>query len=502
MKFEIRSVAGPLRAVWLLPLLLVGAGLANAATPLPSGGTLYIEFGDNDQIRWDHDNDSGTMDDIVPIDNLRDLGGFGPPSQTDCVLALDGVNATTSDLLSFSSAGTLGFNDTKDEIGIREQKRGVDCGRVTRGQSITLALEVAFKAVRSQIGLTVKKNVIVEGRFSVDGGTAEVIEIRTGNSVVDGIGHPPPGETDPSRWDASGPVNSLIYNCNPFSDSGSDNDASCVISDIPLIWDTLELATVGPRDGEFALGASSSIFELASVSGTLFCGETTITALDTATGAFGELRRLENPEETEFCGACEAIPYSLTWNGNTLEFIADYEGSTTTPQYCAAFEFNIAFAPYSIAADRPATPVVAQEPLPDPPPDPDPFLSTVTGQLEDLRIVQQFLPTDPEYYLDTCVGTPVFHTANGPGTPPAYLAGDLQEMDFTGVTVPDLSGGLPGTQYGCWLDLNWKYGVDAIGTDSSGDPDPTEPPDGIIDPDYIQLLIRGYLQGDWATRFR
>lgn len=450
--FDLRLLVGTARVCGLAGWLLAGS-MVQAAS-LPSVGTVTLEFGSTDQIRYEPAAGAGF---VVPIFDLRKL--TGSPKDA-CALAV-GSDPAAADvrLLRFAPSGrnSLGFNSQKDWIGIREQKRGVDCGRVVAEQGISLSLGdhvdlAGLKVVDTVLELNVKKSVVIDVSMQTEGEPAGFVQIRSGFAVVPGEGQPPAGA---SGWVVA-PGTENIFNCNPSADSGPDSDASCRIEGLAGIWDTLQLSTTPGNTGEWSLGAGTSVFHLGRVDGILDCQETTIVAEDPDSDGSVQLRRLDNIDGS----ACVAIPYTLSFGNQTVTFLADYLGQDES----VAFEWMVTWAPEALVR-------------PDGPDDP--------SALESIPVsMQQFRDVDPAFALDLCVGTPQYG-----------LDGLLTGVDEPTSGFPDMSPdqeedgilqveGLPGVQYGCLLERDIDYLGELEGNSA-----------------YEQVRLResGYLQGDWIS---
>ena len=465
------------RIRWFVVLLamVVSGGVLAQAGGLPPGGTLHIQFtsagAPADRI---HFVPAQGAPETVFIRDLRDLGG-GPKDSCALALSDNGSSANVppneSRLLSLGGGDgkTVGFNKSKDQVGIREQKRGTDCGRVVSGQSVVLTLgsrlaAAQLKAVRSQLGFTVKKNVVVRIEAVAGGGAPLLFFLRSGNSVIRGEGHPPAGISLQDWNGGVPPAPANVYNCNPSSDSGPDADAICQINGLEAIWDQLTLRSSGSVDGEFAIGPVASSFELAAISGVLDCGDTSITAEDETSGATAFLRRLENVGPVQ---QCTPIPYVLRWKDQQVQFLANYLGQDT------AYVWHTDWAPENIADLRPAddhnTPEVDERAVLV---GEGNAAGTATARIPPSQ--QRFLEDDPLYYVDLCLGE---LERDGTGKvigllPPTEGFPDLSELD--------------GSQYGCWFVRELRY--DPL--DENGVP---------LGADWVQLRETGILFGDWTA---
>lgn len=378
-------------------LLLTGAAASGQTTStpgLPDEGVLRLQLGAVDRLLWQTPSTSD-VDPTQAIFDRRDLTGR---SQDKCLLQLGSVGSAPS-LLQFRagvpSLSQPGF--AFDAIGVfgggsGATARGVDCSRVGANESLTLSLAGSLAgrvAYRSELDIEVKQNARILATASA-GGNSTTWELRSGSSIVSGIGSTVPGAP--------------IFNCSAASDSGSDSGPSdnCRWV-IPGVWDSLELRTLsgewsleGGADFGSSAFANNSLFFLTRASGILDCGDTTITAGDGVTDALVTGRRLGNAGGS----SCVPIPYLLESTGDHVRFLKDLLGQTD-----AAFVFDITW--------------------------------TVEDALSLLAIPLTRHSFDGVTYfdLDLCVGTPSYDTSGNL----TALAGSLPDLDPT----------LPGTQYAC-----------------------------------------------------
>lgn len=440
------------RVAWLALFGLHGGVALAQDSNLVAGGSLALEFGSTDRIRYQPADGSAAQ--VVAIADLRN---FTNSPRDACKLALGPYPDGQDDsLLSLSAlgTGTLGFNAQKDWIGIREQKRGVDCGRFVDGQGIVIGVGSApelqgLKVIRSDLGFTVKKSAALTIVAAAGGRETARFEVRSGTAVVQNEGSAPAGV---SGWNQQ-PGTEHIFNCNPSSDSGPDVDATCAIPALEAVWDTLTLRTKQGNLGEWSLGAATSTFQLAQVAGVLTCRETTIVAFDADSDGMAQLRRLDNIDGS----ACVAIPYSLSFGGQTVSFLADYLGQDES----VAFEWTVRWAPEALARPVDAAAIVS--------------IPVTT---------QQFRSVDPTFPNDLCVGTPQYD-ADGVLTGVTAPVSGFPDMSADQVVdgVVQVTG-LPGVQYGCVLNRT----IDYLGE-----------LDGNPQYERIQLEESGYLQGDWLN---
>jgi hypothetical protein len=277
---------------WRAALVAVALSLVSGATwaQLPAGGTLYLELGAVDQFRWV--GPGATPETLTQsIKDMRDITG---KSNDACKLAL----ASSPQLATLTSAsGTVGFNNQKDWIGVREQSRGVDCGRLVSGQSITLALGSAlsgYAVSSSTLEINAKKNAVVRAIVSAEG-SSKTFVLKTGLSAT---GTPGPNEQF----------------CFPgVSDSSPDSRANCAWS-FGGPWTSVTFVTDA---GEWSLasGTSASSFTLIEFSGLLGCPSIGGEEIPEVLGPNG-LRtsgyRLENaadPLIEEPTPSCVVVPY-------------------------------------------------------------------------------------------------------------------------------------------------------------------------------------------------
>ncbi|MCZ6656906.1 MAG: hypothetical protein O7C67_06385 [Gammaproteobacteria bacterium] len=439
-------------------------------------GVITIEFGADDRVRYTPGALAYQKDTIA---NLRD----STRSPKD-----DGRLFNEGRVILFGQFGgtSVGFNDGKDWVGVFLKKKGVDVGRVGPGHSLILSLGPhvdgeGLAVVGTTLGLTFKQNATVNILAENAGEIIAEVTIRSGNAVVSNVGHPPPDVTNTASWNIDG-ANALIHNCNEGPDSQPDSGTMCMreLFGIPG-WTTLTMTTI--NDGTWSLGSGTSTLQLANIDGLLDCQQTTITASDPNSGAVGFLHRRENTNG----GQCTPIPYSLSLDDQQLVFLADYLGQL------AAFDTHVEWEPITVSALRPSLPVVreADDGIDDDGEPPDDTQAQTTFARLPLSF-QQFLPTDPEYYFDVCVGTPNYEdfpdgdTTEDPND--EIPLGGLIELVPPTDGFPDMSA-LDGTQYGCLLKRIVKY----IETD----PEPDDGDGDMDQPDTVRIIEDGYVQGDW-----
>jgi hypothetical protein len=451
------------------------ASLAQAEV-IVDKGILYLDLTSSNEFRWE-DPSGTTLDQQAILERRCQVTwGENPPPL---------VNLSTTSGVSPGFVDYLGVYGG----GNGNSARGTPCGQVGIGQNLGMALTGkldGYHVHHSEIDLQLKGSPEVTIVTTLEGATTGTYRVRAGNAIVAGV-----GRKALTAGSTADPVPALgaetfpaVINCVNITDSGPDSgDRDNCRIEFNVLWDEMTFTTTG---GEVSIGGGGdggfttpTEFHLQQVfDGELLCGDTTITAIDGATGAFGQLRRLENAPEGVCSSTCVSIPYTLNWQGNELQFFADYLENTDAPQTCAAFAFTVNFAPLDIAGDRPVdssgNPVAVLSS--------GTFTDTVTGNIS-LELVQQFEESDPLYYLDTCLGTPTYDGF-----------GDLYSLQPpAGKSFPDLSA-LIGTQYGCWLNIRLRYGVDAT---------PDDPPvsDGVGAEDELRFEVDGYLQGDWRLRY-
>ena len=475
-------------------IVFAWTGLVSAEPVVVQKGTLFLDLSGPTEFRWENPV-GNTVDQQVISERRCEVRWADDPLPLIDIATAAGVAPGFVDYLGVYGGGN------------GNSGRGTPCGQVQPGQDLTFTLganfEFQYRVIDSEIDLQLKGSPEVTIVTSLEGDPTGTYLIRGGDAInplvgraaetAETIAAPIPNDEDP----LAAPV---VINCLNLSDAGPDSGDrdNCRVKFLAP-WDAMSVTTTG---GDVSIGGggdsgftkASEFVLVQEFDGELDCDESTITAINSQTGAFGTLRRLDNVPEGECTAVCNAIPYTLDWLGNELQFFADYLEGSENPQSCAAFAFTVNFEPLDILTTGGAGDIVRPSDDPNTSPAderavvvPD-FGRTVTSQIP-LAIVQQFVTTDPEYYLDTCLGTPQYATSDNL---PAYVAGDLVELDFGGTSPPDMSS-LIGTQYGCWLNIRLRYGVD---------PTP-EPPNvgGPGTPDELRFEVDGYVQGDWRLRY-
>jgi hypothetical protein len=272
------------RALCVLAGVFVGAQVAWA--DLPSGGTVYIKLGYVDMVKWvkpDHT--------IVTqfIKDKRDLTGS---SKDACALALGQPELLT---ITSPQGKTVGFNKQKNWIGIRDQSKGVDCGRLVPGQTIKLALGSYLPpnvVVRStELQVNAKKNAVIRAVVSANGQT-QTFKLRTGLSAT---GQPGPNEQFcfPGR-----------------SDSNPDSSANCTWK-FNGSWDEVTFFT---DVGEWSIADGFSKFELIEFTGVLGCDPANrdvveIAGPDGLTSSGFRLGNVDDPLVPGPAPECVVVPY-------------------------------------------------------------------------------------------------------------------------------------------------------------------------------------------------
>ena len=385
------------------------AGVDTASAELPAGGTIYLELGSVDRVRW------VKPDATLVIQSISDLRDITGSSKDACKLALGSPT-----ILTMTSQGkTVGFNSQKDWIGIREQSRGVDCGRLVQGQSIVLALGPdlsQFVVQSSRLEINAKKNAVVRAVASADGAT-QTFTLKTGLAAT---GTPGPNEQF----------------CNPgVSDSSPDSRATCAWT-FTGPWKQLTFFTDA---GEWSLAAGDlpSEFQLVEFSGLLGCpsvGNEVIGEIQGPNGLASSGFRLENvldPLLDEPVPACVVVPYvysatcpaglNLPPDPVCTNFVYDFLDQGTH----MAFYFEWSWPP---------------EPVP--------------GQIDQIPETLQFFinGNTTGVQLDLCPEiVPLFDDPNG--TPD-----DPTDDVFVGIDpafpAADQEPTVPGTQAGCLITRN------------------------------------------------
>ena len=430
-KFARRVYKRPLQ----LSALLLGtlAGFALAEQPAP----LTIEFGNPSQVAFGNKS--------LPIRNLSTVTGNS--NRDNCVLAIGDTPTFKQPIddsllaIAASSGATLGYFAEKGWIGIRQSGRGVPCGRVSEGQSIFLSVgtdeDISSLAIeKATFGVNVKGDVVIDILATAGEESADRYQVRTGRST----------ETAPPSG-----LKQVFLFAEGRADSGPDSEADYTFT-IEGSYDTFKLTTA--NSGQWSLGSRTTTFELAIPKTPFACGETREAAFSGDQGdGLVRFTRLDNIDGVECDDILASLVFRLSRDGNEAEFVLDGDYGLQQP----SFLWEVTWPEEDVSMRRPQPPAVTVG---------DGAFKTVTALIEPTR--QQFLPTDATFFIDMCLGDPIFDEGGFVG---------FSEDDRS--TFPDLSPTSEGTQYACWLTRSLEY--------RGGD--------------KVQVSETGYLQGDWtATR--
>jgi hypothetical protein len=419
-------------------VLFAAALLANGLVHAKEGQWLYIEF-DPDRVRY-----------AVDAVNDPDVQPIARASQADCTLTTSGPEY----LVFGGSPALAGFKNGTNLIGLT----GTSCGRVRNAQSLSIALGSELpgqKMLLARLSFAFVNNVRVFLETLDEEGLVETFEIRTGNyrSVAPTV--------DPAH----------VINCAA---------SPCVL---PLLggaglrWDTIRMTTsLIPGQpgtaGEWSIGAGPSRIKLMDFvpDGDLACGDDTESTDGTG------LRRLFDVGVTdpEDCGP--QIPYALTFGGETLEFIADY--GVLDPGVEPAFEWQATWDPEAV----PLT--VGDEVIFNPGEGP------TLGERVPLSD-QYFQAIDPVFTVDMCAGEAQYEPDGLGGQTLTGLVlvpdADHPEDPYGRYDMSPPPDGLPGIQYGCYLERSilvlLPEACEITGEDEL----------------CVQVTEKGYVRGDWTS---
>jgi hypothetical protein len=415
MKSKLGRVFGKRAAIIALGLSVGSGAFADVTTGgLESGGTLFLNLGTADNLTWDK---TGGVENIY---DLRDLTG---KSADGCKLQLGTLPPATPQpqfmlmtATNGTSAGTPGFNNQKNWIGVREQSRGVDCGRVSPSQALQLTLGSAltgYSVAETWLEINAKQNVVVKAVATVKGKNPQYFWLETGLSATDPQG--------PNQKVVNGQTVTVnITWCNAgISDSSPDVNANCQWN-FKGLYDQITLTNA--NNGAWSLASAGTTnptrFALVKADGILDCGDSTISASSGTNSAIVQGRRLTNTDGSQ----CVPIPYSLS----SQQCVVGGDGTNTACQ--TKFLYDPLGQNQSLA-----------------------FFFTWSWPLESLTPISSVAPTVVTFSsgntttLDTCAGS----TANYTGgqfvslTPPP---GGFVDQDAAGPNTP-----LAGVQAACLL---------------------------------------------------
>jgi len=256
---------------------LVSAGISTGVQAAGSYGQLRLQLGSVNQF-------------VYPASPFSYVQRMYFDSKGSCLLVWDENDPALATLTPGGGRGesTPGFGPTS--IGVYDGPKGTPCYRVSdyASESLTFALGSFTKSHiganafdRLELDVEVKRNAHVLLRMKIAGSETKVYELRTGSSIIPGVGLEPTGGT----WPEADPWNTIV-NCRARSDSGPDSGSSdnCrwIINDLGQQF-TVETV---PGGGEFSLegggdwagaaDANNSVIWLTYVTeGDLKCGEPT-----------------------------------------------------------------------------------------------------------------------------------------------------------------------------------------------------------------------------------
>jgi len=225
-----------------------------------------------------------------------------------------------------------------DSLGVRSQGPGRSCGRVDGSESFEVSINNASGDVLSglkfesmELDIEAKQDAWVEATAYLAGAEVGSFQMRTGSSIVAGVGTDAAPATP---WLATSTSLAPIANCLNPSDSGPDSGANdncrwVVQSSVP--FDTVKFESLngefgleGGEDGTLAATAgenSDSLFYLTDV-GVLDCGDTIETG-DSLGDPFVSVTRLAqlNCQLKEFLLGSAANPPDLGSGVQSFSFV-------------------------------------------------------------------------------------------------------------------------------------------------------------------------------------
>jgi hypothetical protein len=425
-----RRVAGRL----LVGAALLAASLAHAK----EGHWLYIEF-DPDRVRY-----------AIDAVNDPDVQPIARASQSDCALTTTGPEY----LVFAGSPAGAGFKNGSNFIGLK----GTSCGRVRDAQMLSIAMgnELAGrKMTLARLSFAYANNVRVFVETFDEGVPVEKYEVRTGNY-----------RSGPSTVDAAKTINCASSPC-----------VLPLLGGPGLRWDEMQMTTsliAGQPGtaGEWSIGAGQSRIKLMDFipDGDLACGDDAEPAEGTS------LRRLfdvgvTDPEE---CGP--EIPYALKFGGETIEFIADY--GVLDPGVEPAFEWKATWDPEAVPLTA-GNQVIFQ-----------PGDGPTLGERVPLSD-QYFQAIDPVFTVDLCAGKAEYEPDGFGGQKLTGLVlvpdADHPEDPYGRYDMSPPPNGLPGIQYGCYLERSFIV-LPPEDCEITGE-----------DELCVQVSERGYVRGDWTS---
>ena len=395
----------------LVALAGVFFGLQAASAGLPDGGTITLTLGTTDQIQWV----TGSTTLTQAIKDKRDVTGA---SKDACALALVGPELLT---ITSPQGKVVGFNNQKDWIGIRDQSRGVDCGRSVTGQTLKIALgsQISANLVvrRTSLKINAKKNAIIRAVVNLNGST-QTFTLKTGLSAT--------GQPNPP----------FLQFCNAgVSDSSPDSNANCPAWEFDGAWKDITFYTDA---GEWSLASGSSTFSLAEFSGLLGCDASNrdideIMATNGLTSSGYRLGNVADPQLSEPTPSCVIVPYVFT---------ATCPAGITVPpgSVCTNFVYDPLNQGTHMA-------FYFQWKWP-----PEAF--PLSGDIDDIRETLQFFLNGNTvgFELNLCPEIrPQFDDAGTPDDPTDDVFTGIDPNPLYAPHDQDTSLGAPGTQAGCLI---------------------------------------------------
>ena len=261
---------------------------------------------------------------------------FYAPGKGSCLLAWTAGDPRLAELTP--GGGALkelpGFGPTS--IGVYDGPKGTPCSRVSTyaNESLTFALGADTRGIiganafdRLELDIEVKGNARLELTMYIAGSIGRTYELRTGSSVVSGVGLNPNADGTLPVSDAA----NRIVNCSARSDSGPDSGPSdnCrwIISDLGQTF------TIRPLAGEFSLEGGGDwggtlaydnntlIFLTHVEEGDLACGGATGQIPIGDGSAAAACRTFGPPTSTAFCPSIHYVFRDIVGATKGCEFI-------------------------------------------------------------------------------------------------------------------------------------------------------------------------------------
>ena len=357
-----------------------------------------------------------------------------------------------SDLLVIEGTGTdakPGWTSRDGVIGVNGTSSGSPCTQVRIDQGVKVSVAENFVSPRfASATIRLKANPKATVR----------IQTFNGNDLV----------------------HNFVISCNKVC-TVQVNEANALSSN-NASWDSVTITSItgnrSSESGAFALADS----EFNWAQGDLDCLDSVQSGAGSG-GSNATLTRLFGINEDV---SCTKIPYRLDFDGETVEFLADY--GVLDPEVEPAFAVDLIWGIEFVTATTPAAQAFDSAFDPNPPA----YLAIGTPPSTFVQAVplsvQWFNDADRKYFLDYCPGQPTFAVADDPAS--------LNKLDFPpgfDSSTNDMAD-LPGFQFGCLVNRAVQIVGDSVACPQGAD---------VTGPDAICVTVKEtvYLRGDWtATR--